>query len=213
MTVPLIAIARHRLAIDGQGVTTLVAFHGCPLRCRYCLNAQCLRQDGIWKTVTPEDLLEMVMVDNLYFEATGGGITFGGGEPLLRSDFIVEFCQLVKADERSHTPWRITLETSLNVSPANLEKAMPFVDHFIVDIKDLNPQIYRKYTSQTPDLLMNNLTLLSSKEGLTDHTTLRLPLIPHYNTPEDVQQSRKQLESMGFSDFDEFEYIVKDSQL
>ena len=213
MTVPLIAIARHRLAVDGQGVTTLVAFHGCPLRCRYCLNAQCLRQDGIWKTVTPEDLLEMVMVDNLYFEATGGGITFGGGEPLLRSDFIVEFCQLVKADERIHTPWRITLETSLNVSPANLEKAMPFVDHFIVDIKDLNPQIYRKYTSQTPDLLMNNLTLLSSKEGLTDHTTLRLPLIPHYNTPEDVQQSRKQLESMGFSDFDEFEYIVKDSQL
>lgn len=213
MTVPLIAIDRHRLAVDGQGVTTLVAFHGCPLRCRYCLNAQCLRQDGIWKTVTPEDLLEMVMVDNLYFEATGGGITFGGGEPLLRADFIVEFCQLVKADERVHTPWRITLETSLNVSTVNLEKVMPFVDHFIVDIKDLNPQIYQKYTSQTPDLLMNNLTLLSSKEGLTDHTTLRLPLIPHYNTPEDVQQSRKQLESMGFSDFDEFEYIAKNSQL
>ena len=38
-TVPLIGIARHRLSIDGEGVTTLVAFHGCPLHCKYCLIA------------------------------------------------------------------------------------------------------------------------------------------------------------------------------
>ena len=44
--VPLIGIARHRLTIDGEGVTTLVAFHGCPLRCKYCLSP-CRRQpDG-----------------------------------------------------------------------------------------------------------------------------------------------------------------------
>ena len=34
----IIGIARHRLSTDGDGVTTLVAFHGCPLHCRYCLN-------------------------------------------------------------------------------------------------------------------------------------------------------------------------------
>lgn len=34
----IIGIARHRLPTDGDGVTTLVAFHGCPLRCRHCLN-------------------------------------------------------------------------------------------------------------------------------------------------------------------------------
>ena len=150
------------------------------------------------------------MVDNLYFEATGGGITFGGGEPLLRADFIVEFCQLVKADERIHVPWRITVETSLNVSTTNLDKVMPFVDHFIVDIKDMNPQIYQNYTSQTPDLLIRNLKLLG--ETMNAQSTIRLPLIPHYNTPEDVQQSRKQLESMGFCDFDEFEYIIQDTK-
>ena len=42
--VPLIGIARHRLTIDGEGVTTLVAFHGCPLRCKYCLNPTSLRE-------------------------------------------------------------------------------------------------------------------------------------------------------------------------
>ena len=39
---PLIGICRHRLTTDGTGVTTLVAFHGCPLHCQYCLNPQCL---------------------------------------------------------------------------------------------------------------------------------------------------------------------------
>ena len=38
----IIGIARHRLSTDGDGVTTLVAFHGCLLRCRYCLNPQSL---------------------------------------------------------------------------------------------------------------------------------------------------------------------------
>lgn len=53
-TAPLICIDRHRLTIDGEGVTTLVAFHGCPLRCKYCLNPQCLDADGVWQEVDTE---------------------------------------------------------------------------------------------------------------------------------------------------------------
>ncbi len=49
--VPLIGIARHRLTIDGEGVTTLVAFHGCPLRCKYCLNPTSLQPDGVWRAM------------------------------------------------------------------------------------------------------------------------------------------------------------------
>ncbi len=205
-TSPLIAIARHRLAVDGQGVTTLVAFHGCPLCCCYCLNPQCLKADGVWKTVRPDELLEMVMADNLYFEATGGGITFGGGEPLLRADFIATFCHLAEADERIHTPWRISLETSLNVPHKNVETVLPFVHHFIVDVKDMNPDIYQRYTTQCQGPVLNNLKMLASVQTQTK-VTLRLPLIPDFNTPTDICASRQQLEAMGFDDFDEFEYI------
>ncbi len=56
----MIGICRHRIATDGQGVTTLVAFHGCPLRCKYCLNAQCLRADGIWRQMTVQEILDEV---------------------------------------------------------------------------------------------------------------------------------------------------------
>ena len=85
---PIIGIERHRIGRDGDGVTTLVAFHGCPLKCRYCLNPQCHDRNRQWKEITPQQLLETVAIDNLYFLATGGGITFGGGEPAMRSEFI-----------------------------------------------------------------------------------------------------------------------------
>ena len=81
--VPFIGVSRHRIGVDGIGVTTLAAFHGCPLRCRYCLNPACLGSADRLYRYTPESLFEKVRIDNLYFLATGGGICFGGGEPLL----------------------------------------------------------------------------------------------------------------------------------
>jgi len=59
MKLPLIGICRHRLATDGQGVTTLVAFHGCPLRCKYCLNAQSLKADGVWNRMDVQEIQEL----------------------------------------------------------------------------------------------------------------------------------------------------------
>lgn len=61
--IPVIGIMRHRLSTDGEGVTTLVAFHGCPLECRYCLNPQCKDKSDRWRRYTGEALYEEVKVD------------------------------------------------------------------------------------------------------------------------------------------------------
>ena len=201
MKTPLIGICRHRLATDGQGVTTLVAFHGCPLRCKYCLNAQCLRPDGVWRQMDALDIMNEVMVDDLYFKATNGGITFGGGEPLLRSDDIVSFCKLMPQE------WRITIETSLNADRKHLEAVAPYIDHYFIDVKDMNSQIYRNYTSVDNRQVIDNLQWLAAHED-TLKITIRLPLIPDYNTEADINKSRKQLEAMGFTNFDCFSYKV-----
>lgn len=201
MKTPLIGICRHRLATDGQGVTTLVAFHGCPLRCKYCLNEQCLRPDGVWRQMDALDILNEVMVDDLYFKATNGGITFGGGEPLLRSDDIVSFCKLMPQE------WRITIETSLNADRKHLEAVAPYIDHYFIDVKDMNSQIYRNYTSVDNRQVIDNLQWLAAHED-TQKITIRLPLIPDYNTEADINKSRKQLEAMGFTNFDCFSYKV-----
>jgi len=204
--VPIIGVARHRLAVDGQGVTTLVAFHGCTLRCQYCLNAQCLRADGFSRTVTPAELLEGVMIDNLYFLATGGGITFGGGEPAIRSEFIEAFCRLAPQE------WHFTMETALNVDRRHLERLLPLIHEYFIDIKDVNPDIYRRYTGQDNQRVLDNLQWLLSHDGMAERIVVRVPHIPDYNTDEDVQRSRRYLESISITRIDEFTYQRRDSQ-
>lgn len=202
VTAPIIGIVRHRMATDGVGVTTLVAFHGCPLHCQYCLNPQSLSPNGALRTITPTELYSEVEIDDLYFMATNGGICFGGGEPLLRSEFIVAFSKIM------NPAWKLTLETSLNVSLAHLERVAPLISEFIIDIKDMNPSIYKAYTTQENSLVLSNLTWLS-ENGYSEKVLVRLPLIPHYNTPEDVEKSKTLLQEMGFSRFDEFTYMTR----
>jgi len=198
---PIIAVARHRLSIDGQGVTTLVAFHGCTLHCLYCLNAQCLRPDGVWRTVTPNDLLDEVNVDNLYFLATGGGVTFGGGEPAIRSEFIEAFCRIAPPE------WHFTIETALNVDRQHLERLLPHIHEYIIDIKDVNPEIYRRYTGQDNRRALDNLQWLLRHDGMAERVVVRVPHIPGFNTDEDVHHTRDYLASIGVTRVDEFNYL------
>ena len=202
VTAPFIAINRHRLTTDGEGVTTLVAFHGCPLHCQYCLNAQCLQADGVWCRLTPGELYSEVEIDDLYFVATGGGICFGGGEPLLRSDFIKAFAEIMNPE------WKLTMETSLNVPLENIKAIASLVQMWYVDIKDMNPDIYKAYGRKENKQVVSNLQWLAAN-GHADKVIIRLPLIPEYNTDEDRQRSQQQLEEMGFTNFDKFNYIVR----
>ena len=202
ITAPFIAINRHRLTTDGEGVTTLVGFHGCPLHCEYCLNAQCLQADGVWCRLTPGELYSEVEIDDLYFVATGGGICFGGGEPLLRSDFIKAFAEIMNPE------WKLTIETSLNGPLENVKAIASLVQMWYVDIKDMNPDIYKAYGCKENKQVVSNLQWLAAN-GYADKVIIRLPLIPEYNTDEDRQRSQQQLEKMGFTNFDKFNYIVR----
>lgn len=198
--VPIIGVARHRLSVDGQGVTTLVAFHGCTLRCRYCLNAQCLKPDGFSRTISPAELLDEVMIDNLYFLATGGGITFGGGEPAIRSEFIETFCRMAPPE------WHFTMETALNVDRGHLERLLPLIHEYFIDIKDVNPDIYRRYTGQDNKCMLDNLQWLLGHEGMAERVVVRVPHIPDFNTHDDVLKTRDHLTSIGIKRIDEFNY-------
>ncbi|WP_278996832.1 radical SAM protein [Prevotella disiens] len=196
---PIIGISRHRMATDGIGVTTLVAFHGCPLHCQYCLNPQSLSPNGALRTITPTELYSEVEIDDLYFMATNGGICFGGGEPLLRSEFIVAFSKIM------NPAWNLTLETSLNVPFMHLKRVAPLISEFIIDIKDMNPTIYKAYTTQENSIVLDNLAWLV-ENGYNEKTLIRLPLIPYYNCSEDVEKSKTILSQMGFSQFESFTY-------
>ncbi len=199
---PLLSLVRLRMGTDGSGVTTLVAGAGCPLCCRWCINARLLAEAPA-EMVTAEALLKRVKIDDLYFRATGGGICFGGGESLLHTDFIRCFREIAPAE------WRITVETSLAVPADNVLGAVDAVDVFIVDCKDMDPGIYHRYTGGDSSLMTENLRRLLQKAG-PDRILVRVPLIPQYNTAEDQARSAELLRKMGVKRLDLFSYVVPD---
>ena len=204
-TAPVITFARHRMQSDGKGVTTLVCFHGCPLRCKYCLNPFSFAQQTRRTEITAEKLYEAVKGDELYFLATGGGVTFGGGEPLLQAPFLADFRKICGEN------WHLCAETSLWVTQAQVRIAAACIDHFYVDVKDINPKIYRAYTGQENEKVLENLRLLLSLVG-PERITVRLPLIPGYNTEGDRQTSQRFLTQMGITNFDCFTYQTQISK-
>ncbi len=205
ITAPVITYARHRMTVDGDGVTTLVCFHGCPLRCRYCLNPFSFAPDTKRTQMTPQELFDRVKIDNLYFIATGGGVTFGGGEPLLYPDFLREFRELCK------DAWHLCAETSLNVPWENVEQAAACIDEFIIDCKDTDADIYRRYTGQDNAQMLQNLERLVGLVG-AERIVVRLPLIPEFNTEENRSNSQRLLEEMGITRFDRFPYLTPEQR-
>jgi pyruvate formate lyase activating enzyme len=201
VTAPIVTCARLRMQTDGKGITTLVCFHGCPLRCRYCINPFSFAEDTKRESLTPQQLYDRVKIDALYFLATGGGVTFGGGEPLLYGRFLQEFRQICGQD------WHLCAETSLNVPREQVELVAGCIDHFYVDCKDTNPDIYRRYTGRNNEKMLENLRFLLSLVG-PERITVRLPLIPEYNTEGDRQHSKALLQKMGIQKFDLFTYRV-----
>lgn len=193
-------INRLRMGTDGDGVSTLVGFYGCPLHCKFCINEQCHTSNSN-SIMTSIDLYNRVKIDQLYFRATGGGLTFGGGEPLLNAKFIEEVLNFGAKD------WHTTIETSLNVPIEKWKCLVEYVDEYIVDVKDMNPSVYKSYTGSNNEIVINNLKELQ-QQGLSDRVLLRIPLIHEYNDEDDVLRSRHKLVEMGFSRFNEFKYSV-----
>lgn len=198
---PIYAIDRHRLATDGNGVTTLVAFHKCLLKCKYCINPQTWQIDSVIKKMTANELYDEVKKDNLYYLATGGGITFGGGEPCLYSSYIVDFKKIC------NPKWTLTIETSLSINQIHIKKLFPIIDYWIIDIKDMDNKRYKKYTGSNNSLMIKNLKWLL-KHGKAKQMLVRVPYIEGYNTKEDVNNNVAILKELGVVNIEIFNYIT-----
>ncbi len=193
-------IDRLRIETDGRGVRSLVCFSGCPLKCKYCPNRRDINRAHL--ILTPEGLRDRLAIDDIYFKASSvGGVTFGGGEPALHGEYIEGFRQLCPPE------WTLFIETSLNVPQEQIERLANVIDHWYIDIKDMNPEIYRKYTGVSNQQVINNLRFLIGV-GLADKITVRVPLIPGYNTEEDVEKSLSALQELGVVSTQSLTYYV-----
>lgn len=198
----MITVNRHRFSTDGNGITTLIALAGCPLNCKYCINKNLLSTGKI-KEITEQELLSNIIIDYCYFIATGGGITFGGGEPLLQSEMILKILDILPPGIK------VNIETSLNIDNRFISNVINRVDTLIIDIKSMNSKIYKEYTGNNNSKTLKWLKYIADN-NLQHKCTIRIPNIPNYTTKYDIEYSIKIIEEMGFKNIDTFDYIVRE---
>ena len=183
----ILSISRLRMGTDGNGISTLVVFFDCPLYCEYCINDFCHKPSKPFVGVqhaafSVEELIDILKQDDIYYLMSGGGVVFGGGEPLLQSKYIHKVCTMV--DQR----WAKRIETSLNVPWDNIKPVLYDMDEWIIDIKDINNDIYKSYTKTDNKNMIENLLKLRNKVS-KDKIHIRIPKIPGYNTSYDIEYS------------------------
>lgn len=185
----VLAINRHRMKNDGRGITSLVALAGCPLSCPFCINKELLLADRI-SYMTGEELLAQLAIDHCYFLYTGGGVTFGGGEPLLQSSQLAAFAELCPPE------WNLTIETSLAVPEELLIPVLAPRFSFIVDIKAMQPEIYQSYAGKENAQTVRNLKRLVGAIP-SENYVIKVPRIPDYTGGSEVTASVEMLKQLG----------------
>ncbi len=196
---PIMGVDRHRVGSDGEGITTLVAFYGCPLKCKYCLNPECHKASSNW--CSPQELYDLVKIDDIYFRASTGGITFGGGEPLLYPQFIDEFAKLCE------NRWNINIETSLNVPLESIKDCISFINTLFVDLKCMKNSEYISYTGKSNRKVMRNLQWLADN-GYADSVVVRIPKIEGITDDMDIEDAKTYCKYTGLNNIDIFSYVL-----
>lgn len=104
------------------------------------------------KEWTLEQLLEEALKDRDYYQAFGGGVTVSGGEPLCQYRFVTGFLKRLK-DEGINT----ALDTCGLAPVEALQSVLPYTDHVLYDIKLLDPELHKRYTGQSNEIILGNL--------------------------------------------------------
>ena len=142
--------------------------------CGKCIEkCPALAREMIGKKLTAEEIIKEVEKDLVFYEESGGGVTFSGGEPLGQSEFL-ESLLICCQKKKIHT----AVDTSGYISWEILSKISSKVDLFLYDLKIMDSERHKKYTGVSNELILENLKKLSS---IHNNIFVRFPVIPGIN--------------------------------
>jgi pyruvate formate lyase activating enzyme len=162
---------------DGPGIRTTVFLKGCPLSCNWCHNPEGISNkiqthngETFGKKITAEDLFTEINKDRVFYDQSGGGATFSGGEPLAQPDFLYENIERCK-ENGIHT----AIDTTGYADLGLIKKISKKADLFLYDLKFIDPRLHIKHTGVSNSEILENLNFLLNKGY---KVIIRIPLIP-----------------------------------
>ncbi len=149
------------------------------IRCFKCaLNCPAEAIEIVGKIYSPQQLLQEIKKDKPFFDESGGGVTFSGGEPLSSHNFLLDVLKLCK-ENYIHT----AVDTCGYVQTDVIRSVLPYVDLFLYDLKDINPKRHKENTGGNLELIIKNLRYL---DEVNANLWIRIPLIPGVNDDKDT---------------------------
>ena len=127
--------------------------------------------------ISVEALVQELLLDKVFFDVSGGGITLSGGEPLAQPDFALAVLELLR-EKDVHT----CMETSLFAPEPEIHRFLKVLDYIICDIKLINDEAHRKYTGESNQIILRNFRYLTS---VFSAVLVRIPLIPGITATEE----------------------------
>ena len=143
------------------------------------------------KSYTVQALFDIIKRDKAYFDATGGGVTFSGGECMLYTEYLVKIAE--KCHENGIS---VAIDTAGCVPKESFEAVMPHTDIFLYDVKAIDPELHERGTGKDNALILDNLDFLiaSGKKII-----VRVPVIPDFNEGDEAERVKKYVEKRGLS--------------
>ncbi len=164
------ACAENALALTPQGMQIERA--RCTL-CGKCADAcPAAALEVIGKEWTPDALMEQLLKDKVFYETSGGGITFSGGEPMQQVDFL---CEVLPRCQDAGL--RVTLDTCGAVAWERYARVLPFVDLVLLDLKIMDAARHQAATGVSNEIILDNARRIADA-GKT--MWIRTPVIPGY---------------------------------
>ena len=168
--------------VDGPGIRTVIFLQGCKLRCKFCHNPESWAMDG-GEEIDVETLLKKILRFRPYFERSGGGVTFSGGEPLLQPDFLLEMLKRCKA-EGIHT----CIDTA-GVGVGQYDEILQYTDLVLYDVKAMTPEAYKSICGGTME---ETERFQAALRRAGTKTVVRQVVIPGFNDRESYMEALKQ---------------------
>lgn len=163
---------------DGPGIRATVFLSGCSLNCIWCHNPESrIKLEGDKKgpnrEVESDYIIDELLKDLPFYDESGGGITFSGGEPFVQYDFLKDL--LKKCTELS---LHAAVDTTGFVEEEIFRDVIPFADLFLYDLKVMDPDKHKRFTGVSNKIILDNLKVLSESGK---EVVIRFPVIPGYN--------------------------------
>lgn len=165
---------------DGPGIRTTVFLKGCPQKCWWCHNPECFNpgiSNGIGKQATVDEVLLEIEKEVIFYDESGGGVTFSGGEPVMQTEFLTALL-----DKCRKKDIHIALDTTGSVPPPTFNTIVDKIDLFLYDLKILDETDHIKYTGISNKYTLENLATLSRKRK---NVIVRFPMIPGITDTEE----------------------------